>query len=414
MKFLLLTAVFTALTFAQRSAESEQEDLRRAVTEGSTSATDLVRSLESHLVKYPATTHRPEIERALLKAAVETHDDRRIAQYGTRVLSRDAGDLPTLDRVTQSLIVLGGEENLKQALELSQRYEKLLGEVLAKPVESNADKARRQEDVARALSRAILSQSIATGGLGDAQQAAALARKSFAAFPNAEAASQLARQLAALGKLDDAVRAYADAFTVPDPNIDEAGRAAIRQRMGELYRKRKGGESGLGEIVLEAYDRNASAFASRKRALRELDPNSGLSNPMDFTLSGVKGDKLPLASLKGKAVVLDFWATWCGPCRAQHPLYEKVMERFASRDDVVFLFINTDEEREPVQPFLAQQGWKADRVYFEDGLSRTLKVNSIPMTLVIGRNGTVVSRMNGFDPERFVDMLSDRINEALN
>ena len=76
-----------------------------------------------------------------------------------------------------------------------------------------------------------------------------------------------------------------------------------------------------------------------------------------------------MATLKGKIVVFDFWATWCVPCRAQHPLYEQVKKRFAGNPDVVFLSIDTDEDRALVQPFLDEVKWK-DAVYFEDGLSR--------------------------------------------
>jgi thioredoxin-related protein len=52
-------------------------------------------------------------------------------------------------------------------------------------------------------------------------------------------------------------------------------------------------------------------------------------------------------------------------------------------------------------------------VYFEDGLTRKLEISSIPTTLVVNRHGEIISRMNGFVPERFVDMLSERIEEAL-
>jgi len=80
---------------------------------------------------------------------------------------------------------------------------------------------------------------------------------------------------------------------------------------------------------------------------------------------------------------------------------------------VVFLSINTDEEREVVLPFLKENHWEPQQVYFEDGLSRVLAINSMPTTIVLDRHGEVISRMNGFVPERFVDMLSDRIKDAL-
>lgn len=393
--------------------DPEQEDLRRAVSEGSSSTVDLMRALEGHLAKYPNSARKLEIQRAIMKGAMETKDERRIAQYGRQVLVKDADDLPTLDRVTRALLTMGDAESNKLALQYAKHFEELLRDLMKKPVASGAESAKRKDDIERALGRALLSEAIATGNLGDAAGSASLARKSFETSPSVEAAAELGRRLAQTGKSDEAVKAMADAFTLPDTNVSEVDRTAIRQRMGEVYRKWKGSEAGLGDVVLQAYDRNVALLADRRIALKSVDPNLGVSNPMQFTLNGVTGEKLPMYTLLGKAVVLDFWATWCGPCRAQHPLYEEVKKRFAGKTDVVFLAINTDEERDAVKPFLTEQGWSANKVYYEDGLSKALRVTSIPTTVVIGREGTIVSRMNGFDPERFVDMLTERINDAL-
>ncbi len=111
--------------------------------------------------------------------------------------------------------------------------------------------------------------------------------------------------------------------------------------------------------------------------------------------------------------MMDFWATWCGPCRAQHPLYEEVKKKFAGNQNVVFVAVNSDEDPSLVKPFLESNSW-SKKVYFEDGLSGLLKVNSLPATLIFDKEGKLYSRMNGFVPERFVDMLSERIQEALN
>ena len=182
--------------------------------------------------------------------------------------------------------------------------------------------------------------------------------------------------------------------------------------MGELYRKLKGSEKGLGDLVLEAYDRTHALLAARNLRLRENDPNAQASKVLDFTLSGFKGNTLKLAFLKGKTVVFDFWATWCGPCRAQHPLYEEVKRKFATNADVIFVSVNTDEDRDLVAPFLRDQKWNND-VYFEDGLTRALRITSIPTTIIVDKHGEVASRMNGFLPDRFVEMLADRIHQAL-
>ncbi len=183
--------------------------------------------------------------------------------------------------------------------------------------------------------------------------------------------------------------------------------------MGELYRQATGSEKGLGDLILKAYDYTSSTMGERVAKLKAADPNLKASKVGDFTLDGIGGSKLALASLHGKTVILDFWATWCGPCRAQHPLYAQVEERFKGNSNVVFLAVATDEERELVAPFLKEQKWNAENVFFEAGISRLLDISSIPTTIILDKNGNIASRMNGFTPERFVDLLTERINETL-
>ena len=108
---------------------------------------------------------------------------------------------------------------------------------------------------------------------------------------------------------------------------------------------------------------------------------------------------------------MDFWATWCGPCRVQHPLYEEVKKRFEDKDDVCFSPSTPMRIPRVVKPFLETNKWNKT-VYFEDGLSNLLRVSSIPTTIVFDKQGQVYSRLNGFVPERFVDQLTSRISEA--
>src|SRR5205814_3290657 len=117
---------------------------------------------------------------------------------------------------------------------------------------------------------------------------------------------------------------------------------------------------------------------------RQMDPNAQAKEPMQFTISELSGEKLHLATLKGKVIIMDFWATWCGPCRAQHPLYEEVKKRFKDRADVVFLSIDTDEDRSLVKPFLAQNNW-SQKAYFDDGLALLMQASSIPSTVIFNK-----------------------------
>ena len=147
-----------------------------------------------------------------------------------------------------------------------------------------------------------------------------------------------------------------------------------------------------------------------------MDPNFGLTDPYQFVLTeldrnATAAETLDMAKLKGKTLVLDFWATWCGPCVAQHPLIENVRQKFATSPDVVFLSIDSDDDRTLVKPFLEAQKW-TQRVYYEGGLGGLLNVAALPTILVINPAGKSVSRMSGLNPETFESALSARIDEA--
>jgi thiol-disulfide isomerase/thioredoxin len=249
--------------------------------------------------------------------------------------------------------------------------------------------------------------------VGDFNEASKLAALSFSTYPCEESAREWGGALASLGFNDQAALHFADAFMIPDPRAGDSDRALDRKRLGEIYRNAHHSEKGLGEAILEAYDRTAALIEERQKRLNALDPNANVTDPMGFTISSLDGQKLQLGSLQGKVVILDFWATWCGPCRVQHPMYDEVKERFKGRDDVVLLSIDTDEDHSIVAPFLDQQKWSKTRVYFEDGLQKFLQVNDIPTTIVFDKQGRLASRMNGFLPDRFVEQLSERIRSAL-
>lgn len=411
-----VTAAFLMLGFAVLGAENtpkdEEAELNRAIREAGSSSIEFIRALESHLARFPKSEQVADVERALVKAAMEVKDNRRIALYGERVLAREPDDLQLLDRVARALVAEDKPEPARKALEYARKSQKLVASLRSEKPPGRVSQGRWNDEVDTALARALALESQATGILGSHSEAASLAIRSYQTFPTAEAARQAGRWLAAAGKPAEAVEWYATAFVIPDPRSTEADRSRDRARMGELYRQAKGSESGLGDAILAAYDRASALLAGRRERLRASDPNADLDDIMEFTLSGLNGDKLELTKLRGKTLVLDFWATWCGPCRTQYPLYEQVKKRFRNRNDVVFLSINTDENREAVEPFLRDAKWNK-RVYFEDGLSKTLDISSIPTTVIVDRRGEVFSRMNGFLPERFVDMLSERIEQAL-
>ena len=291
---------------APKISPQEQADLESALSDAGGNPAEYLRAIEKHLAKYPDTPRRQELERAAARAAIEANDDAGIIRYGERVLERQPDDPVFLDRVTRALLASDSHEHAQRALQYARHYE----QVAASRSGSGRGGGRLNESE-RIAGAALRYQARATGNLGNPETALALAQRSFDTWPDAESAREKARWLQRLDRAEKAAEALADAFTIPDPLVTDAARARDRVRMGELYAKARGSETGLGDMVLRAYDRNAALLHMRALRLRAGKPNAQHIDPMEFTLSGVEGARLSLGSLKGKVVILDFWATWC-------------------------------------------------------------------------------------------------------
>jgi thiol-disulfide isomerase/thioredoxin len=407
----VLAGILCAWTVLAQQAEPtvpEQQDLMRALGEG-TSPVDLIRALEAHLAKYPNTVQRAEVERSLAKAAIESNDIPRIVKYGESAAATAPDDFQLLDRLAYAFLTLGGPENAAKAYKYARAFEDLVAKM---PVATGRDATRRQDEQERAVGHALTYQARARTLQNDHEDALRLVARAFAAYPGEETAREWAEVLLRMNRPADAIPHLADAFVIPDPYATDEKRQGDRLLLGELYAKEHGSEKGLGDLVLAAYDRVSTTVETRRKKLLALDPNSSLADPMEFTVTALDGKKLRLASLKGKLLIMDFWATWCVPCRIQHPLYETLRERFGGRGDVVFLEMNSDEDRSVVEPFLTAEKWDKT-VYFEDGLARLLNVMNIPTTILIDKNGRLASRMDGFDPETFLDQMTARIQAIL-
>jgi thiol-disulfide isomerase/thioredoxin len=412
---LAFLALFAGILFAQSGAPpadeaAERQLINNAIMEANRSSIDIIAALEKHLRKHPNTKLRGEIEQLLAKEAMEARDNPRIVRYGVPTLAKTPNDAQLLDRVSSSLLNVGGKENAQKALEFARRLEDYVVHV---PVPTGATAVRNQEDHDRALERSLLYQARAFAILGQNDDARIKAELAFMAYPEEPSAREWAEALERAGRHDDAVKQMAAAFAITDVHATPDDRALDRRVLGEWYRKlHNGSDAGLGDIVLDAYDRTSGILDKRRKDLYVLDPNYGVTDPAKFVLDGLDGNRLPLVSLKGKIVILDFWATWCAPCRVQHPLYEEVRKRFADRKDVVLLSVDADDDRSVVSGFLETVQW--DRaVYYETGLARALQVANIPTTVILDKEGRVARRMNGFLPDRFVDQLTEHINDIL-
>lgn len=114
----------------------------------------------------------------------------------------------------------------------------------------------------------------------------------------------------------------------------------------------------------------------------------------DFTYPDVNGKMVSLSDFKGKVVLVDVWATWCGPCRGEIPHLKKLEEEMHGKD-VVFLGVSVDEEKDKQKwiEFINKEGLKGVQVLASgwSKIAQDYKINGIPRFMVFDRQGKIVS-----------------------
>jgi cytochrome c biogenesis protein CcmG/thiol:disulfide interchange protein DsbE len=131
----------------------------------------------------------------------------------------------------------------------------------------------------------------------------------------------------------------------------------------------------------------------------------------DFKLPTQNGT-VSLEELRGKVVLVDFWASWCGPCRQSFPWMSDVAEHNAA-NGLVVVAINLDKSREPAEAFLRQ--FSPPFIVAFDPAGKTAEaynVATMPSSYLVGRDGRVVYRHAGFDL-RDTETLEKKIKEAI-
>ncbi len=233
--------------------------------------------------------------------------------------------------------------------------------------------------------------------------------ESYALQPTAMAAMKLGAEIAELRKdPSEAIREYARAFALAGDGSGATSRAELRKKIGNVWRLAHGSEDGLGDYLLHSFD-EVTASAAAPKTVR----NAGLKNPYEFVLrKAPQGTPFPLTEEKGKVLVLNSWATWCGPCHELEPHFEKIAARYAKDKGIEFFALNCDDDETLVPPYLEEEKPKAT-VLFADNLESYFSVSSFPTTIILGRDGKIAFRSDGFDPDTVDKTLMDAIESAL-
>lgn len=131
----------------------------------------------------------------------------------------------------------------------------------------------------------------------------------------------------------------------------------------------------------------------------------------DLHLPGIK-DTVTLSSLKGKVVYLDFWASWCGPCKQSFPFMNELQAKYRAQGFEI-VGVNLDAKRDDADRFLTDTPARFTVAFDAKGESaRRFEVKSMPSSVLIGRDGRVIATHKGFKDEDRKD-LEARIAQAV-
>ena len=117
----------------------------------------------------------------------------------------------------------------------------------------------------------------------------------------------------------------------------------------------------------------------------------------DFALKDLQGKTVRLADQKGQVVLIDFWATWCRPCKKELPLIQRAYDRYKEKGLVV-LTINTDLRREIVPYYMSENGYTFPVLFADGKIQLAYNVRGIPALFIIDENGSVRFYRRGFNP----------------
>ena len=135
---------------------------------------------------------------------------------------------------------------------------------------------------------------------------------------------------------------------------------------------------------------------------------------VDFDAMDTDGRRFNTSDLRGKVVFINFWASWCPPCRAEFPSIEKLYAGFRDYPDMFFLIINEDRDVAAAKQYLEKEGYTVPLFRIAGGVPDVIYTGTLPTTVVLDKQGTIRLHHEGFanyGSEKFRKQLEELLEE---
>lgn len=386
----------------QNSLITEQANLERLRTAGTLD--DFVNMVISHLTDYPQSSARAGLIESVLQATTK--------QGSFRALIRFLDEVPNLPAVVyyQATNYMGAQDSLRsETMRLIENGITAAKNPKARLPYVGLSEWNAQQDLSLSqiyfVKGAILRSE-------NKQQAAIAAFKESVRYG---------------GKLTDK-GVYEMLISTFDPksNPDEvisyseqaiqngAHTAAIIENYKVALAQNGKDASTINDLVAKQKAMGAAALNSRLISEK-------LNQPMiDGTFTTLGGQPVNISDWKGKVVLIDYWATWCGPCRKSFPSLQKLYEKYKDNPNVVIAVVNVWERSEDrvvtVQDFLKQNPTLTFPMYLDktDAVVQKYGVTGIPTKFILGKDGRIQFKEVGLAPdEQFIEETSKKIDLLL-
>ena len=167
-------------------------------------------------------------------------------------------------------------------------------------------------------------------------------------------------------------------------------------------------------ILLTTSCQNKNQSAEQKEPVNiesvEVQDVSNIETQNSFNASfkNINGKTISIHDLRGKVVIMNFWATWCPPCIAELPSLQKLHDELKSEKDIVFMAIEVDQNIEKAAKFMTKNKYTLPLYTVSSDLPKELHTNSIPMTVILAKNGDIVGKQVGM-----MDFKSEKLKQGL-